>query len=203
MCVAWQGYNEILMSCYSGRIVSFTTEPLHDKASDDAHGRSLGTIQNENKIKLLKKEIQDLAVKVRRPGSQRATTREGTPSGCRLKEAISVQARPDPGLRLTCMHAVWWCGVRSWLSCMMQVEQERDRYVKATHETVPLSQPFQVISTFSLDADEAAYKIIFEIPTPIGRSVRRPPLLLLLPPLMMSKGGKESLFFPEATPESS
>jgi hypothetical protein len=29
----------------------------------------------------------------------------------------------------------------------MKVEAERDRYTRATHETVPLSQPFQVSPT--------------------------------------------------------
>lgn len=60
-----QGYTEILLSCYSGRVVAYTTEPLHDRAADDSHGRSLGTIQNENKIKTLRKEIEALQAKVR------------------------------------------------------------------------------------------------------------------------------------------
>lgn len=47
-------------------MVAYTTEPLHDRATDDTHGRSLGTIQNENKIKTLRKEIEALQAKVRR-----------------------------------------------------------------------------------------------------------------------------------------
>jgi len=62
----FQGYQEIIMSCYSGRIISFTTEPLRERAADDNHGRSLGTVQNENKIKCLKQEVEALQTKVRR-----------------------------------------------------------------------------------------------------------------------------------------
>lgn len=52
------------MSCISGRVVSFTSEPLKDRASDDQYGRSLGMVQNENKIKNIKKEIETLRQKV-------------------------------------------------------------------------------------------------------------------------------------------
>lgn len=56
----------------------------------------------------------------------------------------------------------WWC--------LEQVEQERDRYSRQTQESVPMSQPFQIISKFTLDPDEAAYKLTLEIPTPIGKN---------------------------------
>ena len=56
-----------------------------------------------------------------------------------------------------------------------QVDIEREKYSRQTQtqEALPMSQPFQVISTFSLDVEEAAYKIIFEIPSPIGQSPSR------------------------------
>jgi hypothetical protein len=54
----------VLLSCFSGRLISYTTEPLRDKASDDQYGRTLGTVQNENKIKTVRKEIEQLKAKV-------------------------------------------------------------------------------------------------------------------------------------------
>eukprot|EP01036_Dinobryon_divergens_P032272 gene32272-41825_t len=45
------------IAAYSGKIISFTTEP------DDSYGRSVQTVNNENRIKHLKKEVDDLKKK--------------------------------------------------------------------------------------------------------------------------------------------
>lgn len=57
-------YPEIIVASYSGKIISFTTEPVHARAPDDTYGRSIQTINNENRIKHLKKEIDDMKRKL-------------------------------------------------------------------------------------------------------------------------------------------
>eukprot|EP01035_Chromulina_nebulosa_P016891 gene16891-22379_t len=57
-------YNEIIVACYSGKLVSFTTEPVLQRAQDDTYGRSVQSINNENRIKYLRKEIVELKIKV-------------------------------------------------------------------------------------------------------------------------------------------
>ncbi len=57
-------YKEVVVAGFSGRVYSFTTEPILKKASDDQYGRSVQTVQNENRIKSLLKEVEDLTKRV-------------------------------------------------------------------------------------------------------------------------------------------
>jgi Bardet-Biedl syndrome 7 protein len=57
-------YNEILVASYSGKIISFTTEPIHVRATDDNYGRSIQTINNENRIKYMRKELEEMRKRV-------------------------------------------------------------------------------------------------------------------------------------------
>lgn len=57
-------FSEIIIAGYSGKIISFTTEQMQERAQDDKHGRSLQTISDENRIKFLKTEIEQMRVKV-------------------------------------------------------------------------------------------------------------------------------------------
>ncbi len=57
-------YNEIVVAAYSGKIMSYTSEPTQQRAPDDTYGRSVQTVNNENRIKSLKKELDALKAKV-------------------------------------------------------------------------------------------------------------------------------------------
>lgn len=57
-------YPEILIVGYSGKVVSFTTEPIQVRAPGDSYGRSVQTLNDENRIKQMKKEIDELQAKV-------------------------------------------------------------------------------------------------------------------------------------------
>ncbi len=59
-----QDYPEIIVSVYSGKVISFTTEPIRNRSVEDTYGRSIQTVNNENRIKTLKKEIDELKKKV-------------------------------------------------------------------------------------------------------------------------------------------
>lgn len=55
-----------MLAGYSGRIISFSTEPLNRRAQDDTHGRTVQMVNDENRIKHLRKEIDEMKKKVRR-----------------------------------------------------------------------------------------------------------------------------------------
>jgi hypothetical protein len=57
-------YAEIVCGCYSGKIISFTSEPVMKRAQDDTYGRSVQKINDENRIKNLRKEIDALKLKL-------------------------------------------------------------------------------------------------------------------------------------------
>jgi hypothetical protein len=57
-------YSEIIVTSYSGKIISFTTEPVLQRATDDSYGRSIQTVSNENQLKYLRKEVDELKKKV-------------------------------------------------------------------------------------------------------------------------------------------
>lgn len=59
-----QDFPEIIVAAYSGKVISFTTEPIKNRSVEDTYGRSIQTVNNENRIKTLKKEVEDLKKKV-------------------------------------------------------------------------------------------------------------------------------------------
>mmetsp|Transcript_298 Transcript_298/g.283 ORF Transcript_298/g.283 Transcript_298/m.283 type:complete len:734 (-) Transcript_298:90-2291(-) len=63
-------YNEIIVAAYSGKILTFTSEPTQQRAPDDTYGRTVQTVNNENRIKSLKKDIETLKAKVEKEKSK-------------------------------------------------------------------------------------------------------------------------------------
>lgn len=57
-------YDEIVCLGFAGKVISFTNEPLHTKDTDDKHGRTHATINNENKIRSMKKELEEMEGKI-------------------------------------------------------------------------------------------------------------------------------------------
>ena len=62
--VSTPSYEEILACTYTGRVVSYTSEPLNNPDVDDSYGRSRGTVQRESRIMKLRKEVDKLKEKV-------------------------------------------------------------------------------------------------------------------------------------------
>ena len=55
---------EIVVATYSGKVISFTTEPLQKRNENDTYGRSTATLLNESRIKHLEGEINSMRSKV-------------------------------------------------------------------------------------------------------------------------------------------
>ncbi|KAI9996187.1 hypothetical protein PInf_013570 [Phytophthora infestans] len=79
--VATPGFEELVATTFSGRVLSFTTEPLDQPDDDDTYGRSRGTVQRETRIVKLRKEVAALEDKIARLSLQR---------GARDKEHLPV-----------------------------------------------------------------------------------------------------------------
>lgn len=69
--VATPGFEELVACSFSGRVLSFTTEPLDQPDDDDTYGRSRGTVQRETRIVKLRKEVAVLEDKIARMSLQR------------------------------------------------------------------------------------------------------------------------------------
>ncbi|KAJ8578219.1 hypothetical protein ON010_g989 [Phytophthora cinnamomi] len=69
--VATPGFEELVATTFSGRVLSFTTEPLDQPDDDDNYGRSRGTVQRETRIVKLRKEVAALEDKIARLSLQR------------------------------------------------------------------------------------------------------------------------------------
>jgi len=54
----------VLVSSLGGKVTSFTTYNLRQRDDGDAYGRSVATVQNENKIRALRREVEQLRGKV-------------------------------------------------------------------------------------------------------------------------------------------
>lgn len=81
-------FSEVVVATYSGKVVSFTAEPVMQRAQDDSYGRSTQTVNNENRIKHLRKELEGLKQKV---DKEREKLRRSTPAAA---GGTAVAARP-------------------------------------------------------------------------------------------------------------
>jgi Bardet-Biedl syndrome 7 protein len=61
--VCTQDFAEIIVAAYSGKVISFTTEPIKNRAQEDTYGRSIQTVNNENRIKSLRKVVEEIRKK--------------------------------------------------------------------------------------------------------------------------------------------
>eukprot|EP01038_Epipyxis_sp_PR26KG_P007245 gene7245-9877_t len=57
-------FSEVIIAGYSGKVISFTTEPVYSRAQEDNYGRSIQTINNENRIKHMRSEVDGLKKKL-------------------------------------------------------------------------------------------------------------------------------------------
>jgi len=90
-------YQEIVVATYSGKIISFTTEPLRVRDESDTYGRSVATLHNENRIKHLEGEIESMRTKVakERTNLQKAKDKAAataSKNGTVLKKASGIIA---------------------------------------------------------------------------------------------------------------
>ncbi len=57
-------YDEIVLCTYSGKVISYSSEPLNVKDKGDQYGRTVGEMHTENRIRTMRKELNDLRLKV-------------------------------------------------------------------------------------------------------------------------------------------
>mmetsp|Transcript_19303 Transcript_19303/g.40247 ORF Transcript_19303/g.40247 Transcript_19303/m.40247 type:complete len:797 (-) Transcript_19303:48-2438(-) len=81
-------YDEIVCLGFAGKVISFTNEPLHTKDTDDKHGRTHATINNENKIRSMKKELEEMEDQIKTKKTLLATKEKNSSDS----DAIGVSA---------------------------------------------------------------------------------------------------------------
>lgn len=62
--VGHSDYDEMVVCSYSGKMVTFTMEPLNSADAEDSYGRTKNTVQREGRIKAMRKELEELKKKV-------------------------------------------------------------------------------------------------------------------------------------------
>jgi Bardet-Biedl syndrome 7 protein len=81
-------FNEIVVAAYSGKIIGYTSEPVLQRAQEDTYGRSVKTVNNENRIKYLKKELESLKKNV---DKEREKLRKSAPTSNLSNNVPSAQ----------------------------------------------------------------------------------------------------------------
>jgi hypothetical protein len=69
------GYMEIAIVGHSGRVVSFTTEPIHKQDAEDSFGRTVKNVNDEKRIKALRREADELKKKLEQQKSKGAVSK--------------------------------------------------------------------------------------------------------------------------------
>ena len=59
-------YPEVIIVTYSGRVISYTSEPIHEVSDSGTNGKSIATVNNENRLKNLQNEVRALEDKVKK-----------------------------------------------------------------------------------------------------------------------------------------
>ena len=63
-------FDEIVCVGFSGKVTSYTNEPINTKDTSDAHGRTHAKINNENKIRTMQKELEEMESKIMQKKTQ-------------------------------------------------------------------------------------------------------------------------------------
>jgi Bardet-Biedl syndrome 7 protein len=67
----------VVVASYSGKLLSFTSELVLSRAVEDTYGRNIKTVSNENRLKQLTKELDELKKKL---DKERANVKKSLPS---------------------------------------------------------------------------------------------------------------------------
>ena len=81
-------FNEVVIASYSGKILSFTSEQVLQRAADDSYGRNIKTVCNENRLKQLTKELDELKKKLEK---ERANVKKLVPAKANNNTIANVE----------------------------------------------------------------------------------------------------------------
>jgi len=138
--VSAAGFDEVICLTYSGRVLSFTTEPLDARDGEDTRGRTVRQTRAEASLKALTDELALLEVKV----------------AAEQEKLSKIMAAPQPSLAATGSQWAPETGSgRGGASVGLA--------------TMPPSQRFEVASRLVLDRDAAAYTLELEVPRALNQ----------------------------------
>lgn len=70
-------YDEIVCLGFAGKVFSYTNEPLNTRDSTDTRGRTRATINNENNIRSMQKDLQAMEDEISKKKSTLSSTKNG------------------------------------------------------------------------------------------------------------------------------
>ncbi len=147
---------QVVLNTFGGRLVACTPESMHEADSEDAYGRSKGTVHNQELIDAMRKEVDALKAEVGEhkkalqpqptAGSAAAAAASGGGAAGGKAAPHAAAASEDPGVVLGIEHA------------------------KASAQTAGVLAsvvPITVSHSCQLDSELAAYRLVVEVSAPL------------------------------------
>ncbi len=154
---------ELVFQSYGGRVVSLTTESTSARDADDRYGRSRATVQKEARVTMLRAELAELEAKT--SAALEELTSEAAGSGVDIGDlGLGPGARPGAQGGLAGGDAAVKArgavdALRRQLGASATVAE-----AAAGAQAAQLAKAFDVTTTFTLDAQTAAYRLTVEAP---------------------------------------
>ncbi|KAA0169923.1 hypothetical protein FNF27_06815 [Cafeteria roenbergensis] len=154
---------ELVFQSYGGRVVSLTTESTSARDADDRYGRSRATVQKEARVTMLRAELAELEAKT--SAALEELTSEAAGSGVDIGDlGLGPGARPGAQGGLAGGDAAVKArgavdALRRQLGASATVAE-----AAAGAHAAQLAKAFDVTTTFTLDAQTAAYRLTVEAP---------------------------------------
>lgn len=148
-------FNEVVLASYSGKIISFTTEPVRNRAVDDMYGRSVQVLQNEKRIINLQSELKETKKQIDA-----------------LKKAKADGAGPQS--KRTSLLSTLTGGVVGGSSSSSNTDKAAATQGPAS--VAPADFPYT--AKFALDHDHSTYALSIEVQAPLDMVILRSPIVL-------------------------
>jgi len=149
-------FNEVVLASYSGKVISYTTEPVRQRAQDDTYGRSVQVLQNERRIIFLNSELKELRKTIETARGGKAAARKG-----------SLLASITGGVVGSSSSSSSYSSSSSSGQGQGQGQGQGD-----------IPQDFPTTAKFALDPESGLYQLSIEVQAPIDMLVLRSPVAL-------------------------
>ena len=191
--VSTPDFHEIVVASYSGKIISFTTEPV--LAEPGLLRQVIQTINNENRIKFMRKEVDDLKKRLEKERKEVQGGKDGTSSSTTRGITSGLAGLGVSSMNL--LGSITGTGGGSSAAAGGSNAVSTPDSVTPSLSTVGVltvtpAPEFALNSKFYLDAAHAAYVLSIELQGPIDLVLLRCPVVLDLVEAGGSGGSQSS-----------
>ena len=154
-------FKEVVLASFSGKVISFTSEPVRNRAPEDQYGRSVQALQDDKRISFLKSELTELRKTVQQ---LRAGGAPGASGGAPRKGILTSLTS---GIRSSLAGAGGGGGAGG-----------SDTSLSLPAPSAGASGDFLVSAKFALDPESSQYSLSLEVQAPLDMVVVRSPVVL-------------------------